>query len=112
MVPPNLSMCMKGDTLSSPYFFLMGHSKDTVCEKLHVSLSILIDLCALWIYSRHVGMSVCAWNKQQTYVCVCVVCVYVLFVLSYKSNITRSDPLQLKLHLPEEGSEDKSVTWL
>uniref|UniRef100_A0A7N9ASL8 Membrane-associated guanylate kinase, WW and PDZ domain-containing protein 2 n=1 Tax=Mastacembelus armatus TaxID=205130 RepID=A0A7N9ASL8_9TELE len=29
MVPPNLSMCMKGDTLSSPYFFLMGHSKDT-----------------------------------------------------------------------------------
>nr|XP_020513907.1 membrane-associated guanylate kinase, WW and PDZ domain-containing protein 2-like isoform X3 [Labrus bergylta] len=40
MVPSNLSMCMKGDTLSSPYFFLMGHSKDTVCEKkLHVSLS-------------------------------------------------------------------------
>ncbi|XP_034032622.1 membrane-associated guanylate kinase, WW and PDZ domain-containing protein 2-like isoform X2 [Thalassophryne amazonica] len=29
MVPPNLSMCMKGDTLSSPYFFLMGHTKDT-----------------------------------------------------------------------------------
>uniref|UniRef100_A0A672JFS9 Membrane-associated guanylate kinase, WW and PDZ domain-containing protein 2 n=1 Tax=Salarias fasciatus TaxID=181472 RepID=A0A672JFS9_SALFA len=29
MVPSNLSMCMKGDTLSSPYFFLMGHSKDT-----------------------------------------------------------------------------------
>uniref|UniRef100_A0A3Q1CD21 Membrane-associated guanylate kinase, WW and PDZ domain-containing protein 1 n=1 Tax=Amphiprion ocellaris TaxID=80972 RepID=A0A3Q1CD21_AMPOC len=47
MVPPNLSMCMKGDTLSSPYFFLMGHSKDTVCEKLHVSLSILINLCGL-----------------------------------------------------------------
>uniref|UniRef100_A0A8C7GGY6 Membrane-associated guanylate kinase, WW and PDZ domain-containing protein 2 n=1 Tax=Oncorhynchus kisutch TaxID=8019 RepID=A0A8C7GGY6_ONCKI len=30
MVPSNLSMCMKSDTLSSPYFFLMGHSKDTV----------------------------------------------------------------------------------
>ncbi|XP_061139027.1 membrane-associated guanylate kinase, WW and PDZ domain-containing protein 2-like isoform X7 [Syngnathus typhle] len=29
MVPSNLSMCMKGDTLSSSYFFLMGHSKDT-----------------------------------------------------------------------------------
>uniref|UniRef100_A0A3B4BDT9 Membrane-associated guanylate kinase, WW and PDZ domain-containing protein 2 n=1 Tax=Periophthalmus magnuspinnatus TaxID=409849 RepID=A0A3B4BDT9_9GOBI len=29
LVPSNLSMCMKGDTLSSPYFFLMGHSKDT-----------------------------------------------------------------------------------
>uniref|UniRef100_A0A4W5JYL9 Membrane-associated guanylate kinase, WW and PDZ domain-containing protein 2 n=1 Tax=Hucho hucho TaxID=62062 RepID=A0A4W5JYL9_9TELE len=29
MVPSNLSMCMKSDTLSSPYFFLMGHSKDT-----------------------------------------------------------------------------------
>ncbi|KAK6319750.1 hypothetical protein J4Q44_G00088570 [Coregonus suidteri] len=29
MVPSNLSMCMKGDMLSSPYFFLMGHSKDT-----------------------------------------------------------------------------------
>uniref|UniRef100_H2M4U2 Membrane-associated guanylate kinase, WW and PDZ domain-containing protein 2 n=1 Tax=Oryzias latipes TaxID=8090 RepID=H2M4U2_ORYLA len=43
MVPSNLSMCMKGDTLSSPYFFLMGHSKDTVCEKLHVSLSFPID---------------------------------------------------------------------
>uniref|UniRef100_A0A6Q2XZE3 Membrane-associated guanylate kinase, WW and PDZ domain-containing protein 2 n=1 Tax=Esox lucius TaxID=8010 RepID=A0A6Q2XZE3_ESOLU len=34
MVPSNLTMCMKGDTLSSPYFFLMGHSKDTVCKKL------------------------------------------------------------------------------
>ncbi|XP_041725005.1 membrane-associated guanylate kinase, WW and PDZ domain-containing protein 2 isoform X3 [Coregonus clupeaformis] len=29
MVPSNLSMCMKGDMLISPYFFLMGHSKDT-----------------------------------------------------------------------------------
>ncbi|XP_061578055.1 membrane-associated guanylate kinase, WW and PDZ domain-containing protein 2-like isoform X7 [Cololabis saira] len=32
MVPSNLSMCMKGDTLSSPYFFLMGHSKDTTVQ--------------------------------------------------------------------------------
>uniref|UniRef100_A0A672JIR6 Membrane associated guanylate kinase, WW and PDZ domain containing 2b n=1 Tax=Salarias fasciatus TaxID=181472 RepID=A0A672JIR6_SALFA len=43
MVPSNLSMCMKGDTLSSPYFFLMGHSKDTVCEKLHVCLPLSAD---------------------------------------------------------------------
>uniref|UniRef100_A0A8C7NTR7 Membrane-associated guanylate kinase, WW and PDZ domain-containing protein 2 n=1 Tax=Oncorhynchus mykiss TaxID=8022 RepID=A0A8C7NTR7_ONCMY len=41
MVPSNLSMCMKSDTLSSPYFFLMGHSKVTVRENLHVFLSIL-----------------------------------------------------------------------
>lgn len=53
MVPSNLSMCMKGDTLSSPYFFLMGHSKDTVCEKLHVSISILMNLCRLYMCSKH-----------------------------------------------------------
>ncbi|XP_062856802.1 membrane-associated guanylate kinase, WW and PDZ domain-containing protein 2 isoform X2 [Trichomycterus rosablanca] len=29
MVPSNLSMCMKSDTLASPYFFIMGHSKET-----------------------------------------------------------------------------------
>ncbi|XP_051975671.1 membrane-associated guanylate kinase, WW and PDZ domain-containing protein 2-like isoform X1 [Xyrauchen texanus] len=29
MVSTNLSMCMKSDTLASPYFFIMGHSKDT-----------------------------------------------------------------------------------
>uniref|UniRef100_A0A3B4E620 Membrane associated guanylate kinase, WW and PDZ domain containing 2b n=1 Tax=Pygocentrus nattereri TaxID=42514 RepID=A0A3B4E620_PYGNA len=29
MVASNLSMCMKSDTLASPYFFIMGHSKDT-----------------------------------------------------------------------------------
>uniref|UniRef100_A0A3B5MV19 Membrane associated guanylate kinase, WW and PDZ domain containing 2b n=1 Tax=Xiphophorus couchianus TaxID=32473 RepID=A0A3B5MV19_9TELE len=45
MVPSNLSMCMKGDTLSSPYFFLMGHSKDTVRGKLHVLTYTL--LCVL-----------------------------------------------------------------
>ncbi|XP_076877709.1 membrane-associated guanylate kinase, WW and PDZ domain-containing protein 2 isoform X4 [Brachyhypopomus gauderio] len=38
MVSSNLPMCMKSDTLTSPYFFIMGHSKDTVCGKLHVSL--------------------------------------------------------------------------
>uniref|UniRef100_A0A674CD64 Membrane-associated guanylate kinase, WW and PDZ domain-containing protein 2 n=1 Tax=Salmo trutta TaxID=8032 RepID=A0A674CD64_SALTR len=37
MVPSNLSMCMKGDMLSSPYFFLMGHSKDTVRAPVPVS---------------------------------------------------------------------------
>uniref|UniRef100_A0A3Q2ZAA3 Membrane-associated guanylate kinase, WW and PDZ domain-containing protein 2 n=1 Tax=Hippocampus comes TaxID=109280 RepID=A0A3Q2ZAA3_HIPCM len=46
MVPSNLSMCMKGDTLSSPYFFLMGHSKDTVCAKLHVfSFLLFLSPC-------------------------------------------------------------------
>nr|XP_046152973.1 membrane-associated guanylate kinase, WW and PDZ domain-containing protein 2a isoform X9 [Oncorhynchus gorbuscha] len=29
MVPSSLSMCMKSDKHGSPYFFLMGHSKDT-----------------------------------------------------------------------------------
>ncbi|XP_069021032.1 membrane-associated guanylate kinase, WW and PDZ domain-containing protein 2a isoform X10 [Embiotoca jacksoni] len=29
MVSSSLSMCMKSDTHGSPYFFLMGHSKDT-----------------------------------------------------------------------------------
>uniref|UniRef100_A0A3Q2QE25 Membrane-associated guanylate kinase, WW and PDZ domain-containing protein 2 n=1 Tax=Fundulus heteroclitus TaxID=8078 RepID=A0A3Q2QE25_FUNHE len=48
MVPSNLSMCMKGDTLSSPYFFLMGHTKDTVRGKLHVSLNT--TLCALCMH--------------------------------------------------------------
>uniref|UniRef100_A0A8C7FT78 Membrane-associated guanylate kinase, WW and PDZ domain-containing protein 2 n=1 Tax=Oncorhynchus kisutch TaxID=8019 RepID=A0A8C7FT78_ONCKI len=36
MVPSNLSMCMKGDMLSSPYFFLMGHSKDTMLDVLQI----------------------------------------------------------------------------
>uniref|UniRef100_A0A4W5PKB5 Membrane associated guanylate kinase, WW and PDZ domain containing 2a n=1 Tax=Hucho hucho TaxID=62062 RepID=A0A4W5PKB5_9TELE len=36
MVPSSLSMCMKSDKHGSPYFFLMGHSKDTVCDDLHV----------------------------------------------------------------------------
>ncbi|KAL0962947.1 hypothetical protein UPYG_G00347480 [Umbra pygmaea] len=36
MVPSSLSMCMKSDKHGSPYFFLMGHSKETVCEDLHV----------------------------------------------------------------------------
>uniref|UniRef100_A0A3P8QHX9 Membrane-associated guanylate kinase, WW and PDZ domain-containing protein 1 n=1 Tax=Astatotilapia calliptera TaxID=8154 RepID=A0A3P8QHX9_ASTCA len=31
MVSSSLSMCMKSDTHGSPYFFLTGHSKDTVC---------------------------------------------------------------------------------
>ncbi|KAI9543115.1 Membrane-associated guanylate kinase, WW and PDZ domain-containing protein 2 [Dissostichus eleginoides] len=30
MVSSSLSMCMKSDTHGSPYFFLMGHSKDTI----------------------------------------------------------------------------------
>lgn len=38
MVPTNLSMCMKSDTLASPYFFIMGHTKDTVRGILHVFL--------------------------------------------------------------------------
>lgn len=70
MVPSNLSMCMKGDTLSSPYFFLMGHSKDTVCEKLHVFISILINLCALGMHS-HVHAHEFMHEKVAA-VCVCV----------------------------------------
>lgn len=54
MVPPNLSMCMKGDTLSSPYFFLMG--KDTVCEKTaRLSLST-IDVLFYVLYAFRVCM--------------------------------------------------------
>ncbi|XP_055045587.2 membrane-associated guanylate kinase, WW and PDZ domain-containing protein 2a isoform X16 [Misgurnus anguillicaudatus] len=30
MVPSSLSMCMKSDNHGSPYFFLMGHPKDTI----------------------------------------------------------------------------------
>lgn len=32
MVSSSLSMCMKSDKHGSPYFFLTGHSKDTVCD--------------------------------------------------------------------------------
>uniref|UniRef100_A0A671LC44 Membrane-associated guanylate kinase, WW and PDZ domain-containing protein 1 n=1 Tax=Sinocyclocheilus anshuiensis TaxID=1608454 RepID=A0A671LC44_9TELE len=35
MVPSSLSMCMKSDNHGSPYFFLMGHPKDTVCNRVH-----------------------------------------------------------------------------
>uniref|UniRef100_A0A4W5PLW2 Membrane-associated guanylate kinase, WW and PDZ domain-containing protein 2 n=1 Tax=Hucho hucho TaxID=62062 RepID=A0A4W5PLW2_9TELE len=46
MVPSNLSMCMKGDMLSSPYFFLMGHSKDTVPPGLPNPSSCCVRLMA------------------------------------------------------------------
>uniref|UniRef100_A0A672ZGM1 Membrane-associated guanylate kinase, WW and PDZ domain-containing protein 1 n=1 Tax=Sphaeramia orbicularis TaxID=375764 RepID=A0A672ZGM1_9TELE len=36
MVSSSLSMCMKSDKHGSPYFFLMGHSKDTVCDHKNV----------------------------------------------------------------------------
>uniref|UniRef100_A0A663LVH1 Membrane associated guanylate kinase, WW and PDZ domain containing 2 n=1 Tax=Athene cunicularia TaxID=194338 RepID=A0A663LVH1_ATHCN len=32
MVPSSLSMCMKSDKHGSPYFYLLGHPKDTVCK--------------------------------------------------------------------------------
>uniref|UniRef100_A0A8C9ZHG1 Membrane-associated guanylate kinase, WW and PDZ domain-containing protein 1 n=1 Tax=Sander lucioperca TaxID=283035 RepID=A0A8C9ZHG1_SANLU len=38
MVSSSLSMCMKSDKHGSPYFFLMGHSKDTVCDHTNVFL--------------------------------------------------------------------------
>uniref|UniRef100_A0A665VPW6 Membrane-associated guanylate kinase, WW and PDZ domain-containing protein 1 n=1 Tax=Echeneis naucrates TaxID=173247 RepID=A0A665VPW6_ECHNA len=38
MVSSSLSMCMKSDKHGSPYFFLMGHPKDTVCDHTNVSL--------------------------------------------------------------------------
>ncbi|XP_077090147.1 membrane-associated guanylate kinase, WW and PDZ domain-containing protein 2a isoform X9 [Siphateles boraxobius] len=34
MVPSSLSMCMKSDNHGSPYFFLMGHPKDTIVPPL------------------------------------------------------------------------------
>ncbi|XP_028813475.1 membrane-associated guanylate kinase, WW and PDZ domain-containing protein 2 isoform X3 [Denticeps clupeoides] len=48
MVSSNLSMCMKSDTLGSPYFFIMGHSKDTVCVKavyLYIFLLFPTSFC-------------------------------------------------------------------
>uniref|UniRef100_A0A3P8VA26 Membrane-associated guanylate kinase, WW and PDZ domain-containing protein 1 n=1 Tax=Cynoglossus semilaevis TaxID=244447 RepID=A0A3P8VA26_CYNSE len=36
MVSSSLSMCMKSDKHGSPYFFLMGLSKDTVCDHTNV----------------------------------------------------------------------------
>lgn len=41
MVSSSLSMCMKSDKHGSPYFFLTGHSKDTVCDHTNVSFSSL-----------------------------------------------------------------------
>uniref|UniRef100_A0A671W5B0 Membrane-associated guanylate kinase, WW and PDZ domain-containing protein 1 n=1 Tax=Sparus aurata TaxID=8175 RepID=A0A671W5B0_SPAAU len=38
MVSSSLSMCMKSDKHGSPYFFLTGHSKDTVCDHTNVFL--------------------------------------------------------------------------
>uniref|UniRef100_A0A8D3EDW7 Membrane-associated guanylate kinase, WW and PDZ domain-containing protein 1 n=1 Tax=Scophthalmus maximus TaxID=52904 RepID=A0A8D3EDW7_SCOMX len=54
MVSSSLSMCMKSDKHGSPYFFLMGHSKDTVCDHTNVS-SLHSDpgLPVLWF--------VCVW---------------------------------------------------
>uniref|UniRef100_A0A8C7X4S7 Membrane-associated guanylate kinase, WW and PDZ domain-containing protein 1 n=1 Tax=Oryzias sinensis TaxID=183150 RepID=A0A8C7X4S7_9TELE len=46
MVSSSLSMCMKSDKHGSPYFFLMGHSKDTVCYHTNVFLFTL-TLCVL-----------------------------------------------------------------
>uniref|UniRef100_A0A8C1PEB6 Membrane-associated guanylate kinase, WW and PDZ domain-containing protein 1 n=1 Tax=Cyprinus carpio TaxID=7962 RepID=A0A8C1PEB6_CYPCA len=40
MVPSSLSMCMKSDNHGSPYFFLMGHPKDTVCNKCPTEISV------------------------------------------------------------------------
>ncbi|XP_074451423.1 membrane-associated guanylate kinase, WW and PDZ domain-containing protein 2 isoform X11 [Larus michahellis] len=34
MVPSSLSMCMKSDKHGSPYFYLLGHPKDTFSEKI------------------------------------------------------------------------------
>uniref|UniRef100_A0A672S852 Membrane-associated guanylate kinase, WW and PDZ domain-containing protein 1 n=1 Tax=Sinocyclocheilus grahami TaxID=75366 RepID=A0A672S852_SINGR len=54
MVPTNLTMCMKSDTLASPYFFIMGHSKDTVRGILHISrLYIFFYIC------RFSSVSIC-----------------------------------------------------
>uniref|UniRef100_A0A8C3RA65 Membrane associated guanylate kinase, WW and PDZ domain containing 2 n=1 Tax=Cyanoderma ruficeps TaxID=181631 RepID=A0A8C3RA65_9PASS len=39
MVPSSLSMCMKSDKHGSPYFYLLGHPKDTVCKLCIVMLT-------------------------------------------------------------------------
>uniref|UniRef100_A0AAR2K4K6 Membrane-associated guanylate kinase, WW and PDZ domain-containing protein 1 n=1 Tax=Pygocentrus nattereri TaxID=42514 RepID=A0AAR2K4K6_PYGNA len=45
MVPSSLSMCMKSDKHGSPYFFLMGQSKDTVCPECSLILLIPPHKC-------------------------------------------------------------------
>ncbi len=100
MVPPNLSMCMKGDTLSSPYFFLMGHSKDTVCEKLHVSLSVLINLC-----SMHSCRHDHEFMHGKIAVCVCVCVCAGVYVCCSKRAVWFEVTLQMRLYPPEEGCE-------
>uniref|UniRef100_A0A8C1IFJ1 Membrane-associated guanylate kinase, WW and PDZ domain-containing protein 1 n=1 Tax=Cyprinus carpio TaxID=7962 RepID=A0A8C1IFJ1_CYPCA len=41
MVPSSLSMCMKSDNHGSPYFFLMGHPKDTVSSTVLYSIPVV-----------------------------------------------------------------------
>uniref|UniRef100_A0A671PEC6 Membrane-associated guanylate kinase, WW and PDZ domain-containing protein 1 n=1 Tax=Sinocyclocheilus anshuiensis TaxID=1608454 RepID=A0A671PEC6_9TELE len=67
MVPTNLTMCMKSDTLASPYFFIMGHSKDTVRGILHASL--LISFMSVDFLSAFV--SVCIGTLAYV-ACLCI----------------------------------------
>lgn len=52
MVSSSLSMCMKSDKHGSPYFFLTGHSKDTVCDHADVfffcAFFFFFNLFVLW----------------------------------------------------------------
>ncbi|XP_035003631.1 membrane-associated guanylate kinase, WW and PDZ domain-containing protein 2a isoform X12 [Hippoglossus stenolepis] len=64
MVSSSLSMCMKSDKHGSPYFFLMGHSKDTVCDHPNVSLFPLTRaFCAVVCVFVCVAVLLC-WCKQ------------------------------------------------
>lgn len=48
MVSSSLSMCMKSDKHGSPYFFLTGHSKDTVCDHADLFFFFSSSFCAFF----------------------------------------------------------------
>uniref|UniRef100_A0AAV2IVG1 Membrane-associated guanylate kinase, WW and PDZ domain-containing protein 1 n=1 Tax=Knipowitschia caucasica TaxID=637954 RepID=A0AAV2IVG1_KNICA len=49
MVSSSLSMCMKSDKHGSPYFLLMGHPKDTVCDR---QTSVSPGFCAVVLHDN------------------------------------------------------------
>ena len=62
MVSSSLSMCMKSDKHGPPYFFLMGRSKDTVCDHQNVffsttCLGVVLVACCGWPSSVWFGVS-------------------------------------------------------
>lgn len=75
MVSSSLSMCMKSDKHGSPYFFLMGHSKDTVCDHTNVFFLFTLPLAfsVLWFLCWFVRNGDCTmkhfgvWSNQQAW---------------------------------------------